>query len=50
MKKNRLLRMILMFVLAVVAIWYWRRDNEKSVSTHREPAPVSVLDDERVLI
>ena len=47
MKKNRLLRVILMFVFAVVALWYWRRDNSKTlVSTHREPAPIASLDDE----
>jgi len=45
-KKNRLLRVILMFVLAVVALWYWRRDNEKTVSTHEDPAPIATLDDE----
>ena len=46
MKKNRLLRTILMFVLAVVAIWYWRRDNNQAVSTHEDPTPVAALDDE----
>jgi serine protease len=45
-KKNRLLRVLLMFLLAVAAIWYWRRDNEKSVSTHEDPAPITALDDE----
>ena len=46
MKKNRVLRVVLMFVLAVVALWYWRRDNEKTLSRHDEPAPVAALDDE----
>src|SRR5207248_1415931 len=45
-KSGRILRMILMFVLAVIAIWYWRRDNEKTVSTHEDPAPIATLDDE----
>lgn len=46
MKKNRAVRVILMFILAVVALWYWRRDNEKAVSNHQDPAPVTQLDDE----
>ena len=40
MKKNRLVRVILMFVLAVVAIRYWRRDNQQAVSNHQEPCGI----------
>jgi len=45
-KKNRLVRVLLMFILAVVAIWYWRRDQKQVVSTHEDPAPIAALDDE----
>jgi serine protease len=43
-KKNRLLRVVLMFVLAVVALWYWRRDNQQMTSNHPDPAPITALD------
>ena len=46
MKKNRLVRVILLFVLAVAAILWWKRDNQQAVSNKDEPTPVAQLDDE----
>src|SRR6478672_11367261 len=46
MKNGRLVRVILLFVLAVAAILWWKRDNNQAVSTHQDPTPVAQLDDE----
>lgn len=47
MKKNRPLRIILLFALVGLALaWWLRRDREQAVSNHATPPPVTALDDE----
>jgi serine protease len=46
-KKNRALRIILLFALIGFALAWWiRRDREQALSNHQDVAPVAALDDE----
>lgn len=46
MKKNRILRLLMLVALVALALWYWRRDQEQTRSNHGPAAPVAALDDE----
>jgi serine protease len=46
-KNPRPLRTFILFILVALAIAWWvRRDRDKQLATHQEPAPVATLDDE----
>jgi serine protease len=46
-KKNRALRIILLFALVGIALaWWLRREREQSLATHEDPTPIATLDDE----
>jgi len=49
-KKNRALRIILLFaILGFALAWWLRRGREEAVSNHQNPAPIAALDDEGAL-